>query len=117
MSVFRKTFNLDHLSDSAYADVKGWIVSIATAGAVFGCLFCIYITQKIGRKRTFQLLTLCYIAGILGQTFSNGNLSALYASRFISGIGIGATTVLPSVYIAEVNDDRAVLRITAEASG
>ncbi|KAH8901492.1 general substrate transporter [Thozetella sp. PMI_491] len=102
MSVFKKTFHLDQLSDNAYADTKGWIVSIATAGAVFGCLACIYLTQKLGRIRTFQFLTLFYIGGVLGQTFSNGNLSALYASRFISGIGIGATTVIPSMYIAEI---------------
>lgn len=44
-----------------------------------------------------------YIAGIFGQTFSNGNLSALYATRFISGIGIGTTTVLPSIYLTEVS--------------
>jgi len=102
MPSFKKRFGLDHLSEKAYADTKGWIVAIATAGAVFGCLACIYMTQRLGRKFTFQLLTLVYIAGVLGQTFSGGNLAALYASRVITGIGIGATTVIPSVYIAEV---------------
>ncbi|KAK7940970.1 quinate permease [Apiospora aurea] len=55
-----------------------------------------------GRKFTFQILTLFYIAGVLGQTFSGGNLAALYASRVITGMGIGATTAIPSVYIAEI---------------
>jgi MFS family permease len=103
MPVFKKKFGLDGLSESAYASTKGWIVAIATAGAVAGCLLCIKMTQLFGRKLTFQILTLVYIGGVLGQTFSNGNLAALYVSRVIAGIGIGATTVIPSVYIAEVS--------------
>jgi hypothetical protein len=31
-------FGLDTQTDHEYANTKGWIVSIATAGAVFGCL-------------------------------------------------------------------------------
>ena len=106
MPVFKKKFGLDGLSETAYASTKGWIVAIATAGAVAGCLLCIKMTQLFGRKLTFQILTLVYIGGVLGQTFSNGNLAALYASRVIAGIGIGATTVIPSVYIAEVSTYR-----------
>ncbi|KAL5113489.1 hypothetical protein ACEQ8H_008625 [Pleosporales sp. CAS-2024a] len=99
---FRKRFGVDHETDAQYANTKGWIVSIATAGAVFGCLACVNLVQILGRKRTMLLFTLVYMAGIVGQTCSNGNLSALYASRFLSGIGIGATTVLPSIYLTEV---------------
>ncbi|KAI9170713.1 Quinate permease [Paramyrothecium foliicola] len=102
MPVFKKKFGLDGLSESEYASTKGWIVAIATAGAVFGCLLCIKMTQRFGRKLTFQILTLVYISGVLGQTFSSGNLGALYATRVISGIGIGATTVIPAIYIAEI---------------
>lgn len=102
LPVFKKRFNLQSLNEKDYADTKGWIVAIATAGAVFGCLACVYLTQRLGRRLTFQMLTLIYIAGVLGQTFSSGNLGALYASRVIAGIGIGATTVIPSIYIAEV---------------
>jgi MFS family permease len=68
---------------------------------VFGCLSCINISHILGRKQTMLLFTGVYIAGILGQTFCGGSLAGLYASRFISGIGIGTTTVLPSIYITE----------------
>lgn len=47
--------------------------------------------------------TVIYMAGIFGQTFANGSLSAMYASRFVAGIGIGTTTVIPSIYITEVS--------------
>lgn len=43
------------------------------------------------------------MAGVLGQTFSAGSLTALYISRVISGFGIGGTTVVPSVYLSEVS--------------
>lgn len=50
-----------------------------------------------------------YIAGILGQGLCAGSLSGLYASRFISGIGIGVTTVVPPMYISEVGTHFEVL--------
>lgn len=102
MDAFKKDFGIADQTDAEYANTKGWIVAIATAGAVFGCLACVWVTQRLGRKLTYQLFTLVYIAGVLGQTFSKGNLGALYATRVITGIGIGTTTVLPSIYIAEV---------------
>ena len=46
--------------------------------------------------------TVVYMAGIFGQTFCAPSLEGLYASRFVAGLGIGVTTVLPSVYISEV---------------
>lgn len=104
---FRKAFGIEKQSDADYANTKGWIVAIATAGAVFGCLACVNIVQILGRKRTMLLFTVVYIGGVFGQTFSSGNLSALYASRFLSGIGIGTTTVLPAIYITEVCERQA----------
>ncbi|KAF5594585.1 quinate transport [Fusarium subglutinans] len=103
MEVFKERFGIDKQTDHQYANTKGWIVAIATAGAVFGCLGCVWLTQRLGRTRTFQFFTVVYMAGIFGQTFSSGNPGALYATRVIAGIGVGATTVLPSVYIAEIS--------------
>jgi MFS family permease len=103
MPVFRSLYHVENQSDTDYANTKGWIVSIATAGAVFGCLGCMYLTNVFGRKIVMTIGTLIYVAGILGQTFSVGSLSGLYASRIIGGMGIGVTTVLPSIYISEVS--------------
>lgn len=36
-SHFKKVFGLDQQSEDEYANTKGWVVAIATAGAVFGC--------------------------------------------------------------------------------
>ncbi|KAJ4354124.1 uncharacterized protein N0V89_005857 [Didymosphaeria variabile] len=102
MKSFKTRFVLDHETDDQYANTKGWIVAMATAGAVFGCLACVNLVQRLGRKNTLLVFTLVYIAGIFGQTFSSGSLSGLYASRFIAGLGIGTTTVIPSIYLTEI---------------
>lgn len=49
------------------------------------------------------IATVFYMAGILGQGLNGGSLSGMYASRFIAGIGIGVTTVIPPMYITEVS--------------
>lgn len=102
MDSFKLRFGIAYQTEDEYANTKGWIVAIATAGAVLGCLACVWLTQRLGRRRTMQLFTIVHIGGCLGQAFSDGNLAALYVSRVISGVGIGATTVLPSIYITEV---------------
>ncbi|KAL4951874.1 hypothetical protein BDW69DRAFT_196136 [Aspergillus filifer] len=88
--------------EDQYADTKGWIVSIATAGAVFGCLGSLPINDRVGRRWTLRLGTVVYIAGILGQGLCGGRLGGLYASRIVSGMGIGVTTIVPPVYISEI---------------
>jgi len=35
---FKHTFSIYNQTTAEYANTKGWIVAIATAGAVFGCL-------------------------------------------------------------------------------
>ncbi|KAL4747772.1 hypothetical protein BDW72DRAFT_209392 [Aspergillus terricola var. indicus] len=89
--------------DEEYAGTKGWIVSIATAGAVFGCLGSLPINDQVGRRWTLRLGTLVYIAGVLGQGLCGGSLAGLYASRVVSGMGIGVTTIVPPVFISEIS--------------
>lgn len=63
---------------------------------------CLPLNDRFGRKCALALATLVYIAGVLGQGLNGGSLSGMYASRFITGIGIGGTTVVPPIYISEV---------------
>lgn len=84
MAVFKKRFGIDNQSETEYSNTKGWIVAIATAGAMFGCLACVKLTEKLGRKLTMQIFTIIYITGILGQTFASGSMAGLYVSRIVS---------------------------------
>ncbi|GAB1197814.1 hypothetical protein APSETT444_007117 [Aspergillus pseudonomiae] len=100
---FKARFGVDTQSEDEYANTKGWLVSIATAGAVFGCLGCSPINDRFGRRWTLRIATVIYIAGVLGQGLCGGNLSGLYASRFIAGLGIGPLSIVPPVYITEIS--------------
>lgn len=102
MPAFKERFGVSHQSESAYANTNGWIVSIATAGAAFGCLSCSWLNSRLGRIKTLLIYTVIYVGGVLGQTFSNGSLAALYVARIIAGFGIGGTTVVPSIYLSEI---------------
>ncbi|GAA5868646.1 hypothetical protein JCM3774_003611 [Rhodotorula dairenensis] len=99
---FLEVFGLNKMSASSLADTKGWITAIATAGAVFGCLAVVSIVDRIGRLNALRVASMFYLAGIIGQACSGGNLSGLYASRFIGGFGIGGTTVVSPMYLAEI---------------
>ena len=77
------------------------------AGAFLGALLANPVADKWGRKP--GLLTAALFAAIGGmmQAASSGNLGALYAGRFIEGLGLGAATMLTPTYISE-NAPRAV---------
>ncbi|RAL14665.1 general substrate transporter [Aspergillus homomorphus CBS 101889] len=105
-SQFRVAFGVDEQSPDEYADTKGWIVSIFTAGAIFGCLACLPVNDRLGRRWSLRVSTLIYAAGVVGQGLSRGNLSAFYASRFIAGFGSGGITVVPAMYISEIAPKR-----------
>lgn len=63
------------------------------------------ICDRIGRINATRVLCTLWILGIAifmagGVT---GNLGAVYAGRFIAGLGVGQTTVVGPVYIAEIS--------------
>lgn len=61
-----------------------------------------FINDRIGRLWSLRLYMAIWIAGQLVATFSSGHLGALYAARFISGLGIGPLTVTGPMSIVEV---------------
>ncbi|KAK7718914.1 hypothetical protein SLS57_006025 [Botryosphaeria dothidea] len=71
-----------------------------TAGVGSGLSF--FINDRIGRLWSLRLYMAIWIAGQLVATFSSGHLGALYAARFISGLGIGPLTVTGPMSIVEV---------------
>lgn len=61
------------------------------------------VCDRIGRIWATRQLCLLWILGIgifmgLG---ARGNLGAIYAGRFVAGLGVGQTTVVSPVYLAE----------------
>jgi SP family arabinose:H+ symporter-like MFS transporter len=79
----------------------GVTVSIALVGTVLGAMTAGIPGQKYGGRETLRFLAVCYVVSALGCAFA-WNWYALLAARFIGGIGIGGSSVLAPVYIAEL---------------
>lgn len=61
------------------------------------------VCDRIGRLWATRQLCLLWILGIAIFMGNNGNLGAVYAGRFIAGLGVGQTTVVAPVYLAEIS--------------
>ena len=79
----------------------GLTVSIALWGTVVGCLFSGFLGQRIGGREALRIMALLYTISAIGCAFA-WNWPALVIFRFIGGLGIGGSSVLGPVYIAEL---------------
>jgi sugar porter (SP) family MFS transporter len=80
---------------------KGITVAIGLVGTVIGALGAGHVGQRLGSRETLRITALLYIASALGCGLS-WNWTAFMTFRFIGGLGIGASSVLGPVYIAEL---------------
>lgn len=60
------------------------------------------ICDRIGRVWATRVLCILWSIGIAIFMANKGHLGAVYAGRLIAGLGIGQTTVVAPVYIAEI---------------
>ena len=74
---------------------------MALIGTIVGAMSAGIPGQKWGGRETLRLLAVFYVLSALGCAFA-WNWYALLAARFIGGLGIGGSSVLGPVYIAEL---------------
>jgi sugar porter (SP) family MFS transporter len=74
---------------------------MALIGTIIGAMSAGIPGQKWGGRETLRLLAVFYVVSALGCAFA-WNWYALLAARFIGGLGIGGSSVLGPVYIAEL---------------
>ena len=79
----------------------GVTVSIALWGTVAGALGSGELGQKIGSRSALRIMAVLYVISALGCAFAPSWIFFL-VFRFIGGIGIGGSSVLGPVYIAEL---------------
>lgn len=89
---------LYHLSPSG----KGWTVAIALIGTVVGSLAAGVVGQKLGGRETLRITAVLYVVSAVGGALA-WSWPSLMVFRFIGGLGIGASSVLGPVYIAELS--------------
>jgi SP family arabinose:H+ symporter-like MFS transporter len=80
---------------------KGFTVAIGLVGTVIGALSAGHIGQRLGSRETLRITALLYIASALGCGLA-WSWPSFLVFRFIGGLGIGASSVLGPVYIAEL---------------
>ena len=80
----------------------GLTVSSALWGTVIGAMTAGYPGQRIGRRDSLRLMAVFYVLSALGCAFA-WNWGSLLAFRIIGGLGIGGSSVLAPMYIAELS--------------
>jgi sugar porter (SP) family MFS transporter len=80
---------------------KGFTVAIGLVGTVIGALSAGQIGQRLGSRETLRITALLYIASALGCGLA-WSWPSFLVFRFVGGLGIGASSVLGPVYIAEL---------------
>jgi len=88
---------LFHLSPAAL----GQTVSIALWGTVVGCMIAGVMGQRMGGRNALRVMAVLYLVSALGCAAA-WNWPSLMVFRFIGGLGIGGSSVLGPVYIAEL---------------
>jgi MFS family permease len=79
----------------------GVTVTSALIGTVIAALGAGIPGQRYGRRDTLRVMAIFYVISALGCAFA-WNWPALIAFRFIGGLGIGGSSVLGPMYIAEI---------------
>jgi len=74
---------------------------MALIGTIVGAISAGIPGQKWGGRETLRVLAVFYVLSALGCAFA-WNWYVLLAARFIGGLGIGGSSVLGPVYIAEL---------------
>jgi MFS transporter, SP family, arabinose:H+ symporter len=86
-----------HLSQFAL----GFTVSAALWGTILGAMTAGYPGDRWGRRDSLRIMAVLYLASSLGCAFA-WSWSALVFFRFLGGLGIGGSSVLGPMYIAEI---------------
>jgi SP family arabinose:H+ symporter-like MFS transporter len=79
----------------------GITVSAALWGTILGSMLAGIPGDRLGRRDSLRVMAVLYLVSALGCAFA-GNWWVLVFSRFIGGLGIGGSSVLGPMYIAEV---------------
>jgi sugar porter (SP) family MFS transporter len=77
-------------------------VSSALLGTILGAMFAGIPGDRLGRRDSLRIMAVLYMASALGCAFA-WNWPSLVFFRFIGGLGIGGSSVLGPMYIAEVS--------------
>ncbi len=79
----------------------GLTVASALWGTVAGAMFAGFLGDRFGRRDSLRVMAVLYFVSAVGCAFA-WNWHALVFFRFVGGLGIGGSSVLGPMYIAEI---------------
>jgi len=82
-----------------------FIMSMALWGTVVGALLGGIPADRFGRKRTLFWIGILFLLSALGSALAPGQYSFSFF-RFIGGVGVGASSVVAPMYIAEISNSQ-----------
>jgi sugar porter (SP) family MFS transporter len=92
--------------------VHGFTISSALIGTVTGALISGRPADRYGRKPILYIIAGLYVLTAAGSALAN-NVSTFIIFRFLGGIGVGASSVVAPMYIAEISPAKIRGRMTA----
>ncbi|GAM37220.1 hypothetical protein TCE0_022f06954 [Talaromyces pinophilus] len=101
LASFKSRFNFTNASPSAKSALSANIVSTFQAGCFFGCILCWLITRKLGRRSILMICGALFNVGVILEIASPGILGLIYAGRVVTGLAVGASSMIIPTYISE----------------
>ncbi len=100
-AVISGTTHLLTITYSLSSTQLGITVASALIGTIFGAAFAGIPAQRLGRRDGLLIMAVLYVISAIGCGLA-WNWEALLAFRVIGGLGIGGSSVLGPMYIAEI---------------
>lgn len=110
--LFDDTYARWSLSFGTPAFWHGVLVASALAGTVLGSLIFAKPADRFGRRSTLMLMGLLYLVSALGSAVAWDALS-FTLFRFVGGLGVGGSSVIAPMYVAEIAPARLRGRLVA----
>ena len=92
--------------------MHGWVVSAALWGTVLGSIAGGKVSDRFGRKKTLLGVGVLFLVSAVWSAFASGPWTMIVA-RFIGGLGVGVSTIVAPVYIAEISPAESRGKLTA----
>lgn len=83
----------------------GWTVASALWGTILGAMLAGLPGDRFGRRDSLRIMAVLYVVSAFGCAFAWDWYSLVFF-RFIGGLGIGGSSVLGPMYIAEISPAR-----------
>lgn len=98
MHSFGETIAYESISNTT---TRGLLTAILELGAWVGSLANGYVADKLGRKISVDIAVVIFCAGVIVQACAK-NKDYILGGRFVTGIGVGALSMLVPLYNAEL---------------